>query len=452
MKTYDVIVIGGGPSGIVTAATAKKQHQDMKMLMVTQEPRSMVPCGIPYVFHDLGEVDKNVMGPKPFVDLGGELCIDSVTKVDVKSRTITVASGDEFGFEKLVFATGSRPVRPSFLKGYDLKQGVAYVPKSYAGIRALKEQADAVKRIVVLGSGFTAVELAEQLAKDPQKEVHLVYRAQYCLQRSFSEDFAKRIDETLRQTSIHLHAQSQVTEILGKDDRATGIRLEDGSTLAADLVVVAMGYQANTEIAAAAGIDLNKHDQIVVDNYLRTPVAGVYAVGDCAQTCGFITGRTDNIMLASTAAAEARVLGHNLRKIRIKRNFPGTLSVFSTELNGVAFASAGAFEKIVQQDNIDYIIGSFQDIDRHPGTIPDAAPLAIKITVMPDSGQIIGGEVCGGKSVGELINTLALAIQKHVTVYELISFQIGTHPLLTTAPTKPVLIKAAEDALAKITH
>lgn len=73
-----------------------------------------------------------------------------------------------------------------------------------------------------------------------------------------------------------------------------------------------------------------------------------------------------------------------------------------------------------------------------------------KLIVSPKNGAIIGGELCGGKSVGELINVVGLAIQKEVTVYELISYQIGTHPLLTTAPTKYVLIKAAEMAIAKI--
>jgi len=89
-------------------------------------------------------------------------------------------------------------------------------------------------------------------------------------------------------------------------------------------------------------------------------------------------------------------------------------------------------------------------VDRHPGTLPGTRGLSAKLTVMRSTGQIVGGELCGGKSVGEMINTVALAIQKHVSVYELLSFQIGTHPLLTTAPTKPVLIKAAEAAIAMI--
>ena len=435
---------------MVIGMTAKKQHADKSILMIKDAPKGQVPCGIPYVFHALGDIDKNVMGPKPFVNMGGQALFERVDSVDLTDRTVTVASGKKIGFEKLVFATGSRPLKPSFLKGYDLSEGVGYVPKSYDGILALKEQASAARKIVVLGSGFTAVELAEQLAREPDKEVHLVYRAKHCLLRSFSKDIATRVDEALRQAGVHLSPQSQVAEILGENGKATGIALDDGQQIDADLVIVAMGYTPNSELAAEAGVNVNEHGGIVVDNYLRTSEEDVFAVGDCAQTVGFITGRPGKIMLASTGAAEARVLGYNLYSMRIKRNFPGTISVFSTEISGQAFASAGVIESEARDAGIEVVIGEFQDVDRHPGTMADASPVGGRLVVSPSNGQIIGGELYGSKSVGEMVNTLALAIQKDITVYELVSFQLGTHPLLTTAPTKPILVKAAEHAIALI--
>jgi NADPH-dependent 2,4-dienoyl-CoA reductase/sulfur reductase-like enzyme len=225
--------------------------------------------------------------------------------------------------------------------------------------------------------------------------------------------------------------------------------LDNGEKISSDLIVMAMGFKPNTEIASQAGIKLNDTGHIEVDNYLRTSIKDIYACGDCASTTGFITGQHDNIMLASTAAAEARVLGHNLYRIRIKRDFPGTLSVFATELNGTVFASAGVMEQNAESAGIDYVTGYFKDVDRHPGTLPGTAEVAVKLLAMPETGQIIGGELTGGKSAAELVNVIALAIQKQVTVYELISFQMATHPLLNTAPTKSVLIKAAEDIVNK---
>ncbi|HPR17270.1 MAG TPA: pyridine nucleotide-disulfide oxidoreductase, partial [Candidatus Cloacimonadota bacterium] len=114
------------------------------------------------------------------------------------------------------------------------------------------------------------------------------------------------------------------------------------------------------------------------------------------------------------------------------------------------FFQRGPPPPVADAANVNYVIGQFEDVDRHPGVLPGTSKLFVKLIVSPSNGTIIGGEIYGGKSVGELINVISLAIQKHVNVYELVSFQIGTHPLLTTAPTKYVLIKAAENAIAKL--
>ncbi len=450
MKSYDVVVIGGGPSGIVTAVTTRKQHPEKKVLMITEFAKGVVPCGIPYVFHKLGDIAKNVMGPKPFVDAGGEVLTARAEKIDTDKRTVSVSTGETIGFDRLVLATGSSPQVPTFIPGHDFTEGIGYVPKSYDGILSLQEKVQQAGKIVILGSGFTAVELAEQIAREPGKEVHLVYRAEHCLRRSFGAELAGLVDESISQSGAILHPSSQIAEILGSDSRATGIRLADGQTIDADLVIVAMGYKPSSRLAVEAGLEVSEHGAVVVDNYLRTSAEGVFAVGDCARCVGFITGRNTQVMLASTAAAEARILGHNLYSMRIRRNFPGTLSVFSTELSGRTFAAAGVTVDEAREAGIGFVVGQFQDVDRHPGTLPDVSSVGGRIIVSPGDGQILGGELFGAKPVGEMINTLALAIQKNVTVYELISFQLGTHPLLTTAPTKPILVKAAESAIGKI--
>ena len=448
MKKYDIVIIGGGPAGVVTAVTAQKEYQDKSILIIKEEDKGLVPCGIPYIFHELGEVEKNKMAPKAFTDAGGALLIATVTEVNAEEQVLTTSSDEKIGYDKLVFATGSKPIHPGFLKGFD-QEHVELVSKSYGAMAKLKAKVDKVEKIIVLGSGFTAVEIAEQLALEPGKEVHLVFRSEHCLHRAFSKEFAAMVNEGLTESGVILHAKSQVTELVCNNQEHKVI-LDSGEVLEGDMVIAALGFDANIELAENAGIHINDNRHIIVDNYQRTNKHNVYAVGDCAQTTGFITGRNDNIMLASLAAAEARVLGHNLFKIRIKRNFPGTLSVFVTEINKTVFASAGARENEAAQANISYISSTFSDIDRHPGTFADTSKLTVKLVVMPEDGQIIGGEVIGSKSSAELINLISLAIQKYVTVYELISFQIGSHPLLSGAPTKTALIKAAENAIRKI--
>jgi len=451
MKNFDVIIIGGGPAGIITGVTGIKQNNGKAFLMIKEEEKGLVPCGIPYIFHEIGSVDGNVMGPKPFVDAGGEVLNDSVVSIDLDQKIVKTASGANFEYDKLVFATGSTPIVPKFIEGYDL-DGVEYIMKSYNKMTKIKEKADSAENIVVIGGGFIGVEVAEQLSKESGKTVSLIEKEKYCLSRAFSENSCINAAEYIVKSGVKLYTGVSVKKIEGVDGKVKRVVLADGTKIDADIVIAAIGYKPRVDLAKSAGLALNSNGAIIVDNYLRTSVKDVYSAGDCAGTKGFITGSDDNIMLASTATSEARILGYNLYSIKIRNNMAGTLSVFSTEINGKVFASAGAIEQSAKDANIDFVVGTFKDVDRHPATFKDTSSLQVKLVVSPGDGVIIGSEICGGKTVGELINVIALAIQKSVSVYELISFQIGTHPLLTGAPTKYVLIKAAESAISKLNN
>ncbi|WP_462280029.1 FAD-dependent oxidoreductase [Salinivirga cyanobacteriivorans] len=449
MNTYDVIILGKGPAGIIAGVTAKKQNPDKSILMIGEEDKGLVPCGIPYVFHRLDDVSKNAMGPKPFLDAGGEVIVDKAVGVDLDARKVKVTSGAEFGFERLVFATGSEPVVPKFINGYDLK-GVFYVKKSYQYIEHLKAKANEAKNIVIIGGGFIGAEVAEQMHLEGKANVSLIELEDQCFSKAFSKELATIATDKLRDTGLNVLTSTKVDHLEGKNGEVQSVVTSAGEQIPADMVIMSIGYSPNTALAKDAGVDLNSIGAIRIDNFGRTNKNHVYAVGDCAGTIGFLTGREDNIMLASTATAEARILGYNMFGIKIKRCFSGTLGVFSTEVNNLSMASAGVNENTASEAGVEYLTAKFSDVDRHPGTLDDTQPLTVKLFASVSDGSVLGGEVWGGKSSGEIINTISMAIQKRVTVYELVSFQIGTHPLLTTAPTKNVMIKAAEGIIAQL--
>ncbi len=449
MKKYDVIIIGAGPAGIITGVTAKKQNPDKSILMIREEEKGLVPCGIPYIFHNLNSVEKDLMGPKPFMNLGGEVITNKVVNVDIKNKLVTVESGENLAFDKLVFATGSKVKTADFIPGNDLKN-VFYIKKSYNYINHLFNELKDKKNIVIVGGGFIGAEVAEQLAKHPDKTVSVIESEEFCFSKAFSTELSKIATEELKKANVNVYTSTLVKEILGKDGVVLGIQFSDNKVLEADAVIFAIGYVPNVELAVKAGLKINDVGAIIVDNYGRTSEKDIYAVGDCSQTTGFLTGQCDCIMLASTATAEARILGYNLFGIKIRNRFTGTIGIFSTKINNLAMAAAGVNEKNAIPANIKFITSEFTGVDRHPAAISDASPLTAKLYVSPIDGSILGGEVWGGESVGELINIIGLAIQKGATIYELISYQIGTHPLLTGAPTMPVIIKAAELALSKI--
>lgn len=341
MQHYDVIIIGGGPSGIISGLTGLKQNLGKSFLMIKEEEKGLVPCGIPYVFHDLDDVSKDAMGPKSFIDAGGDVLIDKVTVIDIEDKNLKTMKGSEYNYDKLVFATGSIPIIPTFIKGYDL-DGVVYIKKSYDYIEKVKEKTDSAKDIVIIGGGFIGVEVAEQIAKHKDKNVSLVEIENLCLKAAFSEDIAAEANKVIEDVNINLFSGHKVVEILGDKGKVRAVKLANGEEIKAEVVISAVGYKPNTGLARYAGLEINREGAIRCDNYLRTSKKDVFAVGDCSQTIGFVTGRTDNIMLASTATAEARILGYNLFKINLLINFVGTLSVFSTEIGEVVFASAGA--------------------------------------------------------------------------------------------------------------
>jgi NADPH-dependent 2,4-dienoyl-CoA reductase/sulfur reductase-like enzyme len=448
MKKYDVVILGAGPAGIITGVTAKKQYPEKSMIMLRKEDKGLVPCGIPYIFHELNSVEKNVMGPKPFVDAGGEVVTDPAVEINPEEKTVKTESGELYQYDKLIFATGSQAVEPTFIPGYDLKN-TFYIRKSYNYMTMMFEQMQEKNNIVVVGGGFIGAEVAEQLAKHGKK-VTLVESEDQCFSKAFSGDLSKIATDELRNSGVDVKTSTLVEEVVGKDGAVSAVKLKDNGEIEADAVIFAIGYRPNVELAKQIGLRINSAGAIFVDHYGRTQIDDIYAVGDCAQTLGFMTGRTDNIMLASTATTEARILGYNLYSIVIKKACNGTIGIFSTEINGMSMAAAGLNEKNAEPANIEFIVGQFSDVDRHPGTLKDTKPLTLKLYVCPSDGSILGGEVWGGKSAGEIINTIGLAMQKKVTVYELISYQIGTHPLLTSAPTKPAFVKAAEMAIAKI--
>ena len=154
-------------------------------------------------------------------------------------------------------------------------------------------------------------------------------------------------------------------------------------------------------------------------------------------------------MLASIACAEARVAGMNLYKLSTLKSISGTIAIFSTALNGTGFGAAGLTETVAKKEGFDVITGIFNGIDRHPGVLNSPHKQIVKLVAGRENGMILGGEVMGGSSTGELINIIGLVIQNKMSINTLLTSQIGTHPMLTASPAAYPLIKAAENVAQK---
>ena len=132
------------------------------------------------------------------------------------------------------------------------------------------------------------------------------------------------------------------------------------------------------------------------------------------------------------------------------KTFSGTIAIFSTAIGDTGFGAAGLTEAQATKEGFEIITGFFEGIDKHPGALPGTHKQFVKLIVARDSGVILGGEVVGGLSAGEIVNIIGLAIQNRMTVSSILTAQVGTHPLMTAPPTAYPLIKAAECIVRKM--
>ena len=440
MKT-DVLVIGGSAAGIVAAVTGKSNYPDKDFLVIRKENQVVVPCGIPYVFGSLDSIDKNVIPDAGLAKAGVDLKIDQVVSIDQNQKVCKTADGTEISFEKLVLATGSTPLVPKWLKDAEL-ENVFIIPKNKVYLAEMIIKLTDCKKIVIVGGGFIGVEMSDELNKK-DKDVTLVEILPNILGLAFDKELAVEAEQILQDRGIKIKTGIGVKEILG-DKKVSSVLLNNSEKIEADAVVLSMGYRPNVSLAEESGLSITEEGFIAVDEYMRTKNPDIFAVGDCAEKRDFITRKHSGVMLASTACAEARVAGMNLYKLSTLKTISGTIAIFSTAIGNTGFGAAGLTEEAARKEGFDVVTGTFEGIDRHPGTLSDTHKQVIKLIVAKESGVVLGGEIMGGLSVGELTNLIGLVIQNRMTINSILTAQIGTHPLLTAPPTAYPLIKVAE--------
>jgi pyruvate/2-oxoglutarate dehydrogenase complex dihydrolipoamide dehydrogenase (E3) component len=263
---------------------------------------------------------------------------------------------------------------------------------------------------------------------------------------ALDDEFCAEAQEKLTEAGVKILVDSKAQTILG-DDKVTGVLLADGTEIKADMVILGIGAKPNTELAKQSGIELGFNNTIRVDAHMQTYTdPDVFACGDCAEKHSFFTGRPVNTMLASIATAEARIAGANLYS-PVHRNC-GAISVFSTMVNGRAFAVAGLTERQAKQLGMNVVVGKAESADTHPGGMPNSTLTKVKLVFGKENSVLLGGSISGGKPVGEMINVLSACIMHHMTADDIVIFQMGTHPALTSSPIAYPIVNAAEKVVS----
>jgi NADPH-dependent 2,4-dienoyl-CoA reductase/sulfur reductase-like enzyme len=443
------LIIGGDAAGMSAASRAKRNRPDLEVTVLEQTADvSYSACGMPYNIADRGRGidDLVVRRAEVFREKQGIHLLTGhrAEKIDPASRRVTAVTQEgqrrEFTYDHLLLATGAVPVRPA-IPGIDLP-GVM-VLKSLADGRAIKDhlQARAVRRVIVLGMGYIALEMAEALV-----ELGLTVtltKPRPGLLPWMDPALSALVEAELRQRGVEVLAGRAVERIASSNGclKVTGPDLD----LEGDMVLVAVGIRPESRLAAAAGLRCGVAQAIAVDSRQRTSDAQIYAAGDCADAFHVVTGQRVWIPLALRAnragwAVADNVCGRDCRLAGVAGS--AVFKVFDLQVGRTGLTVDEAREAGYEAAAV--VIKSRSRAHAHPG----ASDIHVQMVGDRGSGRLLGVQMVGREGVAHRLHAPAVALHAHMSVEQFSTADLAYAPPF--GPTWDPLLTAANQLLKRM--
>jgi nitrite reductase (NADH) large subunit len=255
---------------------------------------------------------------------------DSVIAIDRAQKTVTSESGRVEPYDKLLIATGSRPIVPP-VPGLELPGVCAF--RDIADIDQMIDAAQRFKRAIVIGGGLLGLEAANGLLKRGM-QVAVVHLMDTLMERQLDTVAGKLLQRELDGRGLNFFTNGQTEAIVGTA-RVEGVRLADGREIPGDLAVMAIGIRPNVDLAKHCNLEINRG--IVVDDGMRTSDPDIFAVGECVEHRGKSYG------LVAPLYEMARVAAVNLASEERTATYAGSILSTKLKVTGVDVFSAGNF-------------------------------------------------------------------------------------------------------------
>lgn len=420
-----IIIIGINHAGTSALRTLLAQNSGHEVTAYDRNTNiSFLGCGIALV---VGGTVKNINDlfyctPLKLEKKGAKVRMNhDVLAVDPRAKTVKVKNletGEIFNdtYDKLIYAAGSWPLdiphipeKSNALKNVD-------VCKLFQHAQELIQRADdpEIKNVAVIGSGYIGVELAEAYHKKGKK-VTLIDLESRVLARYFDAEFTDPLETDIRRTGVTLALGERVIDFEGENDKVKKVITDKGS-YPADLVIKCVGFKPNTELLPDA--DKVQGGALVVDEYMRTSLPDIYAIGDANAMFHAAFGRHQQVALATNAVksgitAASHINGNAMVKVK---SVVGTnaICVFDHKL-----ASTGISEETAKRSGMNAASSYVEDNDR-PEFMDSYTKTRIKLVYDKDTLKLLGAQIgsYGETNHTEVIYYLALAIQQNLSLVD----------------------------------
>ncbi|WP_030779773.1 FAD-dependent oxidoreductase [Streptomyces sp. NRRL S-920] len=454
-----LVIIGGDAAGMSAASQARRLRSPDELEIVAFERghfTSYSACGIPYWVGGAVDERDDLVARTP--EEHRERAIDlrtrtEVRRIDVPGRRVLardLEAGEEYwtAYDKLVIATGARPLRPS-LPGIDAPgvHGVQTLGDGQALIDTLEHtegRRTEGRRAVVVGAGYIGVEMAEAMIRRGY-DVTVVNRGKEPMS-TLDPDMGRLVHDAMTGLGIEMVNDTEVTKILtGNDGRVRAVATESAE-YPADVVILGVGVRPETELAREAGLPLGEHGGLLTDLAMR--VRGhenIWAGGDCVEVLDLMSGRERHIALGTHANKHGQVIGSNVGGSYA--TFPGVVGTAVSKVCDLEIARTGLREKDALAAGLRFVSVTIESTSR-AGYYPGAALMTVKMLAERRTGKLLGVQIVGREGAGKRVDVAAVALTAGMTVEQMTALDLGYAP-----PFSPVwdpILVAARKAVAAV--
>ena len=426
-----IVVIGGVAAGPSFATRLRRLDETIDITLFERgEHISYASCALPYYLggvitdrDSLIERTPAILKQKNNIDVRIQTEITAIDPIHktVQAHDLTTQQTDQVPYDKLILATGARPVLPPV-------PGLATAKNAFT-IRSISDadQIDAfIKRqhpqtVTIIGAGAAGVELAENL-NHRGLTVTLVDQSDQVL-APFDPELAAILETEIKTNGIQVRLNTGIKAI---EAQGHTVVFADDTQQSADLILVVTGATPNHELATQAHLDVSSDGHIIGDQHLQTSNPDIYAIGDVIETTSLITGQRVPSQLSSPANRQGHLLADIIHGANL--TYPGLIGVSVAKIFEQTASMVGYSDRMLQQagmTNYDSILITPFD---HAFFYPKSRRLNLKLTYDKTTGQILGGQFVGHEGVDKRAGELATAIAGGLTVADLPSLELPYSP------------------------
>jgi len=331
------VIIGNSVAAIGGVEGIRQVDPEGEIILISKEPYATYSR--PLISYFLaGKVDTRHMAYRPATFYKAHdvtaLLGKEASRLDTKNAKVILTDGEEISYDRLLVATGGVPFVPP-IKGIEAKGVTTFT--TWDDAKALKRLVPALKKVVILGGGLIGVKAMEGLQAHGV-DITVVELMDRILGLVLDKTASGILEKKLVQEGVTLKKGTTIKEIIsGEDGKVREVSLENGETLEADHVIIAIGVRPNLEVVKDSLIECGRG--ILVDESMQTSVPNVFAAGDVAEAMELISGEKRVIPILPNAYRQGKIAGMTMAGREVP--YLGGIVMNSVEVGGIPAISAG---------------------------------------------------------------------------------------------------------------